>query len=200
MISSSILSTLSAIRPMLIIVTVVIFSIRIPQVILNNSKFNLFEESIIYLFIIYILILFNIVLLQDNNHYATSNFTLFKEISRYDLGSNLFYKNVIGNIIIFIPYTMFVSHFIKAKSIYLPVFLSFILSLTIELTQLFIAGRVFDIDDILLNVIGGVIGYIFYKIISTILSKFGSKNSKNLITIIVIILCVISILYIFKFF
>ena len=50
-----------------------------------------------------------------------------------------------------------------------------IASLVIESTQLAI-GRVFDVDDILLNVIGGMIGYLIYKS----LDKIGNLCPKVL--------------------
>ena len=37
-------------------------------------------------------------------------------------------------------------------------------SISIEVTQLVI-GRVFDVDDILLNVFGGMIGFVLYRFI-----------------------------------
>ena len=82
----------------------------------------------------------------------------------YDLGSRLFLKNVLGNIIMFLPYGFFTSYFLKEKKL-LPIFiLTVVTSLTIECTQLMI-GRVFDIDDILLNIIGGVLGHYLYILI-----------------------------------
>ena len=57
---------------------------------------------------------------------------------------------------------------VVATGIGAALFLVLFASLSIELTQLFI-GRVFDVDDILLNVLGGIIGYLFYYILSKIL-------------------------------
>ena len=37
-----------------------------------------------------------------------------------------------------------------------------LVSISIETTQLLI-GRIFDIDDIILNIIGGMLGYLIYK-------------------------------------
>ena len=89
------------------------------------------------------MLLFHIVTFQDVT-WSTSNFTPFKEIFRYTFGSRAFYKNVVGNMIMFMPYG-FVSYFISLKP-YLILLLSLIVSITIETTQLI--GRVFDIDDI----------------------------------------------------
>ena len=111
---------------------------------------------------------------------------------RYEIGSKLFIKNVLGNMILFIPYGFFISYFIKIKKPIITVILTFIVSLTIEVTQSLI-GRVFDIDDIILNVIGGLAGYILFYLSSHI--KFNSLLQKNIfyniITIIILILIVL---------
>ena len=51
-------------------------------------------------------------------------------------------------------------------------------SLAIEIVQMMI-GRVFDVDDIILNLIGGILGYFIYKLLKRIgekLPKFCSSN------------------------
>jgi len=108
--------------------------------------------------------LFQVVTFQDNNNISSNNLIPFREMFRYDLGSRLFLKNVLGNIIMFLPYGFFTSYFLKEKKL-LPIFiLTITTSVTIESTQLMI-GRVFDIDDILLNIIGGALGHYLYILI-----------------------------------
>ena len=61
----------------------------------------------------------------------------------------------------FIPYGFFCSYILKENR-YLPILvLTLIASVSIETTQLMI-GRVFDIDDIMLNTVGGMIGFYIY--------------------------------------
>ncbi|WP_248924662.1 VanZ family protein [Paenibacillus hamazuiensis] len=74
--------------------------------------------------------------------------------------------NLAGNIAIFMPLGIFVGIFSKNKRISLAgMFLrAFGLSLILELSQaLFSIGR-FDIDDLILNSAGGLIGYMGYKL------------------------------------
>ncbi|MGU8605254.1 VanZ family protein, partial [Clostridium perfringens] len=49
---------------------------------------------------------------------------------------------------------------------------SFGISLTIELIQLLTGLGFFDVDDIILNVLGGIIGYLILKILVEIFNKF----------------------------
>lgn len=156
--------------PMIVVSVLCITSIRLVYLIKNKEKFVFYREVLMLFFIIYILCLFQVVTFQDvSSHGGTSNFSLFTEIFRYRFGSRLFLKNVIGNMLLFIPYGFFVSYYVKPKKIWLPFFLTLFASLSIETTQLLI-GRVFDVDDILLNVLGGLIGYSIYLLIAKIRS------------------------------
>lgn len=70
--------------------------------------------------------------------------------------------NIIGNIVAFIPLGLFLPMLQSKNKLFQCLFYSFLMSLSIELIQL-IAYRVTDIDDLLLNTAGGVIGYLIYR-------------------------------------
>ena len=88
--------------PIITIITVIVCSLRIAYLIKNKEKFCFYKEIFMLLFIIYVMCLFEIVTLQDYN-YGLSNYIPFKEIFRYEIGSRLFIKNIIGNILLFLP-------------------------------------------------------------------------------------------------
>lgn len=161
---STIFTLLRGLLPMLVIFSVVLISVRLTDIIINKKKVKFFIELFNLAFIIYILALFHVVTFQDVN-YGTSNFIPLKEILRYDFGGRLFYKNVVGNLIMFLPYGFFIAHYLKIKKMYVIIGLGFVLSLTIETTQLVI-GRTFDVDDIILNVMGAIVGYLLYRILN----------------------------------
>ncbi len=125
-----------------------------------KNKINIKKEIIIILFIIYLLILFSVVT-YPVNEYGKNNLNLFQELFRYRIGSNLFIQNIIGNIIMFIPFGMFLNEYFNIKKISL-LFITIIYSLSIEIVQIFV-GRVFDVDDIILNLLGSFIGWYFSK-------------------------------------
>ena len=135
--------------PIVAITIVAIISLRITYIIKNKKRFILYEELLGLIFIIYILMFFQIVTYQDVISYG-NNFIPFKELTRYSIGSSLFYKNVVGNILLFMPYGFFVSYYLRLDKKRLALFLVFIVSISIEFVQLAI-GRCFDVDDILLN-------------------------------------------------
>lgn len=175
--------------PMILIFCVVLISLRIVYIIKTKTKFVLYNELFYLAFLIYIMLLFHIVTFQDVV-WSSSNFIPFKEIFRYDIGSKLFYKNVIGNMIMFMPYGFFVSYFTRLKKPYLIFFLSLLVSVTIESTQMAI-GRVFDIDDIFLNVLGGVIGFYIYRILFKIVDSFPAFLKKPIVYNIIILLMIV---------
>ncbi|MBR2045373.1 MAG: VanZ family protein [Agathobacter sp.] len=99
------------------------------------------------------------------------NLVLFQEIGRYYYYGirsgnwNLFILNVIGNIVVFMPIGMFLpSLFFRCKNIFFTTILSLELSLCVELVQLITKVGSFDVDDLLLNTLGGVCGFIVYSI------------------------------------
>lgn len=151
--------------PMILISILTLSSIRITDIIKNKKPFILYREIFMLLFLIYILCLFQTVTFEDQTLYVSgNNLVPFREITRYQFGSRLFIKNVIGNIVLFIPYGIFASSFAKLDKPFHALSLVLFASVTVETTQLMI-GRVFDIDDILLNLIGGWIGYGIYRMI-----------------------------------
>lgn len=176
--------------PMIIISVVILVSFRISYLLKNHERLVLYKELLMLSFVIYILCLFQVVTFQDDVTWSTNNFIPFREIFRYDIGSRLFFKNVIGNMIMFLPFGFFISYYLKSEKISLPILLTIIASTSIEIVQMCI-GRVFDIDDIILNICGGMIGYLLYSI----LNKIGSRLPKilkaewflNIISLIILI-------------
>lgn len=183
--------------PTILLISVILISMRVFYIIKNKEQVTFYKELMIYLFIIYILCLFYVVTFHDVS-WSESNFTLFKEILRYSIGSKLFFKNVIGNMVLFVPFGFFVSYFLKLEKIYSITFFTVITSVTIEVTQLLI-GRVFDIDDLLLNLIGGIIGFGIYRLIHNIKDSLPSFLKKDYIyNIIMMLLFGLMIFYIVK--
>ena len=182
--------------PIIVIITVIVCSLRIAYLLKSRHKFCFYKELAMLIFVIYIMCLFEIVTLQDNN-YGLSNFIPFQEMFRYEFGSRLFIKNIVGNILLFLPYGYFASDFLKSKKMLLPCFLTFIVSMTIELVQLNI-GRTFDIDDVILNTVGGLCGFYLYRLMDSISKKLPKFfKTDGFINFIVIIVLIFAIIYLF---
>lgn len=180
--------------PMIVIFTVILSSVRIAYLIIKKEKLVLYKELTCLLFVIYILSLFYIVTFQDDN-FGTSNFIPFKEIMRYNINSKLFIKNILGNILLYMPFGFFIAVYIDSKKIYPTIILTFITSLSVELVQLAI-GRVFDIDDILLNLVGGILGAFVFIFLDKLRDKLPKIFNKEwFLNLIMIILLLSAIIY-----
>ena len=175
--------------PIVLVTVIAIISLRITYIIKNKKKFILYEELLSLIFVIYLLMFFQIVTYQDVVSYG-NNFIPFKELTRYPLGSSLFFKNVVGNILLLMPYGFFASYYLRLEKKRSACILVFVVSLSIEIVQLII-GRCFDVDDILLNMVGGMTGYLIYKLLDIISEKMSRNTISTILTSIIIILIVV---------
>lgn len=147
------------------------------------------KTIVLILFTIYLLLLIKVILFKypmpmireilKGSEVSTlsfrilhSNFIPLKSIFTFLFNSKnirISVKNLLGNIIAFAPFGFLVpvltDRMSKFKSIIVS---SFILSLMFEIIQLLTALGEFDVDDILLNVLGAIFGYLFYQIFSII--------------------------------
>jgi len=174
--------------PMLFISVILISSVRIAHLYNKKEEFVLHKELLLLSFVVYILCLFRIVTYQDITTLGGNNFIPFKEILRYEFGARLFVKNIIGNVLLFVPYGFFTALYVDIKKSRSAFFLVLLASFAIEFTQLGI-GRVFDVDDIILNVLGGMIGFYIFRILDKISDRlpkvFKSKLALDMLSILV---------------
>lgn len=181
--------------PMLIIFIVVITTVRISYIRTTNEKVVIHNEILNLLFIIYVLLLFELLTGTENSLGSGINYIPFKEIMRYKFGSKMFIYNVFGNILIFIPFGYFISRYIKPKKVWPIIMDALITSITVETVQLKI-GRSFDIDDVMLNILGAILGYFVYIGLDAIYKHLPKILRKDFIyDVISLIILVMFILY-----
>ena len=196
MVKSTFFDIIDTAWPTLVIFLIVIIMLRIMYLKQNKKKFVFHEELMLLLFVTYILLLFELVTIRDVE-FGGINWIPFKEILRYDIGTELFYRQVIGNIILFIPFGYFATYYAKLTKIRHIFFITFVTSTTIEIVQRFI-GRSFDVDDIILNVVGGIIGFLLFIGIDAIRKKLPKVFQNDLFyNILAIILLILIVLYLF---
>ncbi len=164
-----VISLLKYTWPTIVMAVIIAVLLRSTDLIVNKKRLIIHKELLKLSFIIYILCLFYVVTFQDVS-WSSHNFVPFKEILRYELGTGVFYKNIFGNMLLFVPYGIFIAKYVDLKQPILVAIIAFITSLSIEVIQ-FLIGRVFDVDDIILNVLGCLLGYFIYRLFE----KWGSK-------------------------
>lgn len=96
-----------------------------------------------------------------------SNFTPFTSIAYY-LGGNpstaTAVENLAGNILVFMPMGFLLPIVLpKLQRMRQIAVISFVISLSIEVIQLLTGMGVFDVDDVLLNVLGATLGWLIYR-------------------------------------
>lgn len=151
---------------------------------IKNKPINKIREIFINLFFIYFLILVNLtmfkygnLMLDFNIKFYINYIPLVETINMFRndfLDINIALHNVIGNILLFIPLGFGIPLFFNKKNKLSKIILyGFTASLTIELIQLFTPYNTTDIDDVIFNTLGAVLGFIIFNIIYKIF-----KNTK----------------------
>lgn len=119
---------------------------------------------------------------SDTYHYNLKPFT---EIQRYlvyykKLGSFYVLLNLMGNVICFMPlgFVLPVLSY-KNRNIFKVTFICFLCSVAVEITQLVSKLGSCDVDDVILNTSGGILGYLCFSICMIILRhKTSDKKIK----------------------
>ncbi len=110
------------------------------------------------------------------------NLVPFREIGRFlaharELGMAAVLANLVGNVSGFVPFGAILP--ILARWARGPVrvgLLTFGFSLLVECAQLVCKVGSFDVDDLMLNTLGGVAGYFLFAACARIRRRYGKKN------------------------
>ncbi len=171
----------------------------------NKAHINFYNIIFTLIVFVYILMMFKILFFK-----IVSPMELFNEdratlrsLSLIPLDSIRLYMNgtkfssptavlnVLGNILIFIPFGTFLMIYSKDKKPVKIVLATFIMSIGVEIIQFIFALGVTDIDDIILNTIGGLAGVFFYQILRLLV-----KDDRKIKFLIVCLVAVSVIFYI----
>ncbi len=113
---------------------------------------------------------------------GTANFIPFKTIKMYikyadQLNS---FENLAGNILVFVPFGILFPMIRVKKTRMIDVFANIlVMVIGIEVFQLFSAFGAFDVDDIILNCFGAVMGYLIYRKCRQIFPGFDQFEKKE---------------------
>ncbi|MBM7567230.1 VanZ family protein [Paenibacillus sacheonensis] len=160
-------------------------------------------------FLCYILLLIKILFLSrvsfaelfDRHRTAVRSVNLipFCSISEFLSGSSrnlkdFAFANVVGNILIFFPlgvYSSVLSNHTRVRSHLLRIIAA---SVVVEIIQGLLAIGTADIDDVILNSLGGWIGIAVYKLLLLLL-----RNKKNVHTAVVLLSVIVGLPVIFYY-
>ena len=136
----------------------------------------------VLLFMIYLVLLFYLLFFSETYGRTMDsgyryNLELFKEIKRFwsnreNLGWSSVITNLLGNIVAFAPFGFFLPMLCKVgRNVFGCVLVSALFSLVVETIQLLTKVGAFDVDDIFLNAIGGLVGFLGYYLVWRPLTK-----------------------------
>lgn len=183
------MSYFSAIKTSFFIFPFLAFLFTIPFILHQYHKYgsiNKLRVLIIYSFILYLICVYflaifplpskNEVILSKDYQLVPFKFILdifnrcgeYKVILSFIQDSSVY--TVLFNILMFMPFGMYLRYYFKCN-LKKTVLICFMFSLFLELTQLtglyFIYSRpyrLFDVDDLMINTLGGLIGYFIVKL------------------------------------
>ncbi|OCA84541.1 hypothetical protein A8F94_15915 [Bacillus sp. FJAT-27225] len=153
-----------------------------------------FRITVTFIFIVYLIILTKEILFKfplsflhhDSVLYRdlwhSSNIVPFKTIYFYlflaDINFDIRVRNLAGNVVGFMPLGFLLpimfARFSTLRSVFLA---SFSLSLTYEVLQLLLKLGSFDIDDLILNSLGGLLGFLCFKLAAFFFFKRGTPRT-----------------------
>lgn len=121
------------------------------------------------IFVIYILILLKIILFKTGGvvGFRSANLVPFKTIIGFIFEGSSFlriFSNIVGNIGVFVPLGFLLPILYKKFDKFSKVLMVSVgLSISFELIQYFASIGSLDIDDLILNTVGGIAGYLIYS-------------------------------------
>jgi glycopeptide antibiotics resistance protein len=134
----------------------------------RNSEFFYWFLFLLYLCFLFYFLFFSEKMGRLMGEQYRYNLVPFREIHRFIkyreiVGWRAFFVNVIGNIIAFVPFGMLMPRLSgRMKHWYLVTLLALEFSFAVEVVQLVLKLGCFDVDDLILNTAGGLIGYVIY--------------------------------------
>ena len=159
------------------------------SLLVQDGKKHIFA---VLLFLLYFAVLFYFLFFSEEMgrtfvereyHY---NLIPFFEINRFIvhyevLGFKAVALNIFGNIAAFMPFGFFLPFFSNRCRYFLnTVFYTLELSLFVELIQLITKVGSFDVDDLLLNTLGGALGFFVYHTVRWfMIRKKGLQKNKQ---------------------
>ena len=188
---------------------IIAFLITLPYIIYNYNKFGsiLFIRTIlIYLFVLYLLSAYFLIIMPLPSIEYVSHLTTKVQLEPFDLVRNIIrtvhfdyksfatYINILKNAYVYqtiynlfltVPFGMFLRYYFKCNFSRV-LLLTLSLSLFFELTQLtglyYIyphAYRLFDVDDLIVNTLGGIAGYLITPLFTKLLPSKDELDLKS---------------------
>jgi len=143
-----------------------------------KKNHRVLHNFLLYSVFIFYIIIFLALLFMNRRSFRSVNMIPFRTIVSYLSGddivlSSFALSNVLGNIVLFIPLGVYLTLFNRDKRLYRNVLWIALISLAAEVIQYIFKIGASDIDDVILNILGGFLGIAAYR---TLLLVFKDVN------------------------
>lgn len=176
-------------------------------------KFNSFMLFSIFLLLYVLLCSYALIfkyvspleLFSSNREYIRStNIIPFHTIGSYlsgglNVSPIIAASNILGNIILFVPLGIYLQLLKKSKKIWTSTLIVFFITFFVEMFQLIFGLGAADIDDVILNCLGGLIGILIYRGLCALLKDEEKVRTATVILGFIVILIPVFITTIFGF-
>jgi len=162
------------------------------------QNFLLYSVFVLYAIVLFVFLLKTWDFFDANREIHRSiNLVPLHSIINYLLGEDIVgrgfsFMNVFGNIILFIPLGIYLPLLVRDKRMGINILWIFLISLSVEITQYIFGIGASDIDDVILNTLGGFIGIAIYK---GLLYLFKDENKTRLVFTVVTTIIAVPVLY-----
>lgn len=145
----------------------------------KNIIYNILLYSVM---ILYLVILFALLFQKKRiGSFQSINLIPFRTISGYLFSEDIILRsfalsNLLGNVVIFVPCGIYITLLNRNKSVIVNTSIIALLSALVEAAQFVFKVGASDIDDVILNALGGFAGVILFRLIYMIF-KDKSKSA-----------------------
>ncbi len=165
---------------------------------MSKKNLSIKDLILIVVFCAYTLLMFKILFFKnitpfelfdfDREINRTVSLVPFATIINYYENVNIYIAilNVVGNVVIFVPFGVYLALY-SEKSSFGKLFSSvFLTSLLVEVIQFIFCIGIMDIDDLILNTLGGVLGIVAILVLNKLFKD--REKIKSLVIILVLIM------------
>lgn len=192
---NNLISIIKNFWPMLLVFLIVMIIIVFFKFRNSKAEFVFHKEFFYILFILYTLLLYDLVkcsLIKGD----TINLVPFRDIIKSSLTLKSFFDKTLLSFLIFIPFGYYSTFYCKIKTVKENLFIGLVSSLTILLVILKIYG-IFNIDNLIMNVLGTFVGFLLYVGLAAIRKHLPNFFQKDIFYNFICLLIIIGIVLYF---